>query len=266
MEPAHPHLSIAPLPGSGLGWLRDFFLRTTPLRAAPAVGMVAAAASVLVTVTALLALFPSIMPMFWIGVALAIAIPMSIAPPIAWTLAHLLSELSSARRTVEKLAVTDVLTGASNRRHLHEVGTREVERARRAALPLSLLVLDLDNFKRINDLHGHVAGDAVLQAVGQICLAKARPYDLVARYGGEELVVLLPSTTPDEARLIAERLRHAIAALTVSGRSGEAITPTASIGVASLDAAAASLETLFEKADAAMYEAKRAGKNRVAVA
>ena len=266
MEPASSLVSLVPLPGSGLGWLRDFFLRTTPLRAALAVGMVAAAASVLVTVTALLALFPSITPMFWIGVALAVAIPMSIAPPIAWTLAHLLSELSSARRTVEKLAVTDVLTGASNRRHLHEVGTREVERARRAALPLSLLVLDLDNFKRINDVHGHLAGDAVLQAVGQICLTSARPYDLVARYGGEELVVLLPSTTPDEARLIAERLRHAIATLTVYGRSGEAITPTASIGVASLDAAAASLEALFEKADAAMYEAKRAGKNRVAVA
>ena len=198
-----------------------------------------------------------------ITLGLSFVIPLLIAPPIIITFIGLLHELAAPQRIVETLANTDALTGAYTRRHFDSVGLREFERARRAYTTLSLLVIDLDDFKRINDAYGHLAGDAVLRAVGQACRGAVRPYDSVARYGGEELAVLLPATPPEGAVRLAERLRGAIAALEVEVAPTQLLRVTASVGVASTDGRTESLPALFARADAAMYAAKRAGKNRV---
>jgi diguanylate cyclase (GGDEF)-like protein len=160
-------------------------------------------------------------------------------------------------------AATDELTGLSNHRRFQEVLEREVERARRTGLPLSLVLLDVDHFKRFNDDHGHQCGDRVLQAVGGVLSERCRAGDEPARYGGEELTVILPGTGVAGARTTAEDLRAAIAALELPGGSGDGVLRvTASFGVAELGADLPDRESLIAGADAALYAAKRAGRNR----
>lgn len=168
--------------------------------------------------------------------------------------------------TVRRLAVTDELTGLANHRHFQESLAHEVARAGRLGVPLALLMLDIDDFKLVNDRHGHQQGDAVLRAVADVVRAKVRAIDLPARYGGEELAVILPHMDVDRAATVGQRLRTAIAAARVSGRGGCALTVTASIGIAALGSEVASAGDLVRAADAALYRAKRAGKNCVEVA
>jgi diguanylate cyclase (GGDEF)-like protein len=160
-------------------------------------------------------------------------------------------------------ATTDELTGLTNHRRFHEVLEREVRRARRSGLPLSLALLDVDDFKRFNDEHGHQCGDQVLRAVGAVLRDRSRATDEPARYGGEEMAVILPGTDAAGAHAVAEDLRAAIAALEVP--AGDcALGVTASFGIAQLGSDLPDRETLIAGADAALYEAKRAGKNRTA--
>ncbi len=168
---------------------------------------------------------------------------------------------------VSEQAVTDDLTDLANSRAFREAVDREAARAARFRQELSLLILDLDDFKRINDEHGHPAGDAVLRAVGRILAGESRGIDTAARYGGEEFVVALPETSPDGALEVAERIRAKIEAERVPlPAGGGEVRVTASLGLATLPAAAIDAHDLIAAADAALYEAKRGGKNRVVVA
>lgn len=155
---------------------------------------------------------------------------------------------------VEALARTDALTGLPNRRAWDEHVEAELERARRHGDPLTLAMVDLDHFKRFNDAHGHVAGDELLAEVADVWRGALRAGDVLARYGGEEFAVLLPGCTTDEAVVLLERLRAATP-------RGE----TCSVGMATCEPGD-SAATLGARADAALYEAKRAGRDRVAVA
>jgi diguanylate cyclase (GGDEF)-like protein len=165
---------------------------------------------------------------------------------------------------VSQQAVTDELTGLANNRALRDWLDREAARAGRFRHDLSLLMLDIDDFKRVNDTYGHLQGDAVLRRIGRILTLEARAVDQPARYGGEEFVVGLPETDIQGAEELAERIRARIEATSIPlvGGNGE-ITVTASVGVASIPATASDAHNLVGAADAALYEAKRAGKNRV---
>jgi len=165
---------------------------------------------------------------------------------------------------VQNLALTDPLTGLHNRRSLFEVGRIEFSHAHRMNRPFSCIMLDLDHFKQINDRHGHPAGDLILQEFARRIRVSVRDMDFVARYGGEEIVIVLPETDLAATMLVAERLRTAMAASPMK-ISDRAINVTVSIGVAQKDENTLQLETLIARADQAMYIAKHRGRNRIAV-
>jgi diguanylate cyclase (GGDEF)-like protein len=161
-------------------------------------------------------------------------------------------------------ALLDPLTGLSSYASFAECLPREVRRADRYGGRCSLVVLDLDRFKELNDRHGHATGNELLAAVGRAVLRTKRDTDIAARFGGEELVLLVPGPRA-EAELLAERVRERVATLTVT-RRGREVATTISAGVAEFPADARSAEELFDAADAALYEAKRQGRNRVVAA
>jgi diguanylate cyclase (GGDEF)-like protein/PAS domain S-box-containing protein len=158
----------------------------------------------------------------------------------------------------ERLALTDPLTGLTNRRGAEQVIRREIERVRRYGMDLSLVIFDVDNFKSVNDTHGHGMGDQILRLVATGIADRLRESDLPVRWGGEEFLVVLANTDLDSARICAERIRRSIAALsTPIGRS-----VTISGGVVQL-VVGENLSQVIARADALLYEAKRAGRNRV---
>jgi diguanylate cyclase (GGDEF)-like protein len=163
---------------------------------------------------------------------------------------------------VKSMAIRDALTGLYNYGYFKEALHYEVEKSRRYEMPLSLLFLDIDDFKRINDTLGHVKGDKILRQVGAILKKGSRQADLLCRYGGDEFVVLLSQTPPDQAMVLAERLRQGIARSAMN-RQEQRCKVTVSIGVAGLKPEM-STEDLIKEADTAHYQAKQAGKNRVA--
>lgn len=179
--------------------------------------------------------------------------------------ATLITDITESERQqaeLTRLATTDPLTGIANRRSFFTHAQREVERARRYGPPLGVFVLDLDFFKRVNDTHGHGVGDLVLQAVARHAVSQLRVTDIIARTGGEEFGALLPETPAEEARLAAERLRRAIAALGIEAPAGR-LSITASIGVSSFQADEDRIDAALGRADAALYRAKQSGRNRV---
>lgn len=165
---------------------------------------------------------------------------------------------------VQSLAATDSLTGLHNRRSLFELGRIEFSRAHRMNRPFCCMMLDLDHFKQINDTYGHTTGDQILREFAQRCKHLVREMDLVGRYGGEELIILLPETELKTALQVAERLRASIAGTPVKASNQEACI-TVSIGVATKDEHTLELETLIARADQAMYMAKYRGRNQVAI-
>jgi diguanylate cyclase (GGDEF)-like protein len=162
---------------------------------------------------------------------------------------------------VRRQAVTDELTGLANHGRFQELLQTEMEEVRRYRYPVGLIMLDLDDFKSINDTYGHPQGDVVLEHVARVLRDASREVDIPARYGGEEMAVILPHTNLAGAYAIAERLRRAIQTLSIpTGDGHNALRITASFGVAaSLDG---DKEALISGADAALYVAKRRGKNR----
>jgi diguanylate cyclase (GGDEF)-like protein len=181
-------------------------------------------------------------------------------------LMRLQAELREKNATLARISTTDLVTGLRTRRYVGELLAIEVLRATRYRMPLAVLMADLDHFKRVNDEHGHRAGDAVLAGVGEVIRGALRACDAAGRYGGEEIVIVLPQTDLEGAGVLAERLRQAIehAAFDIGG--GVRLGVTVSIGVAALDGKVRSAEELVEAADAALYGAKAAGRNRVALA
>ena len=162
---------------------------------------------------------------------------------------------------LNEMAISDPLTGSYNRRYFYEMAHTYFDQTQRSARPLSILMIDLDFFKQINDIHGHVRGDQVLQKVAAVCKGLVRSPDIFSRFGGEEFVLAMPETALKDALLVAERLRRAIEALKdqVGG-----VPVTASIGVAdSAGDLGVGLDELLRRADEAMYASKHAGRNRV---
>ncbi|MHB0916947.1 MAG: sensor domain-containing diguanylate cyclase [Thiobacillus sp.] len=173
-----------------------------------------------------------------------------------------LAEKERLVQSLNELATRDGLTGLYNHRTFYTLIGDELARAQRFERPVSLLLLDVDHFKRVNDTYGHLAGDAALRGLGELLGREARAVDRVCRYGGEEIAVILPETDPAAAARFAERLRAAVEAQ-VFGADSEPIRMTVSIGVASWPVHADGAEALVAAADTAMYTAKQDGRNRV---
>jgi diguanylate cyclase (GGDEF)-like protein len=178
------------------------------------------------------------------------------------------SEAEQRTRLAEELfrmATTDQLTGALSRRRLFDLGNYEIAKTTRSQDPLTILLLDLDHFKKINDSHGHSVGDDVLRHFAQIASGIIRKTDIFARYGGEEFVILLPNTAAEAGQEIAERLLATLAGTPLC-IPPITITVTASVGLAQVQPGDEELEQVLLRADSALYEAKRSGRNRVIVA
>jgi diguanylate cyclase (GGDEF)-like protein len=180
---------------------------------------------------------------------------------------RLMRKISEAQQKLVELATIDDLTQLNNRRYFFERFNQEVERAKRYQRPLSCIILDIDYFKRVNDTYGHLSGDQVLIDIAQILKNSCRQSDLAGRYGGEELIILLPETEAAGAMVIADRIRERIERhQTVDGK-GEIIQVTVSMGVASLTRPELEKidknERIIQYADDALLKAKKEGRNRI---
>ena len=174
-------------------------------------------------------------------------------------------ELKELNATLQASSRTDYLTGLSNRREMMERLKAEMSRAKRGCLPLALLMADVDRFKNTNDTFGHEAGDLLLQTIAVTLRAALRDYDVCSRWGGEEFLVLLPETSPEDATVAGEKLRERVARIEVDHEEGCRLRATISLGLASYRPDE-TLTSLLQRADEAMYEAKRLGRNRMEVA
>jgi diguanylate cyclase (GGDEF)-like protein len=174
--------------------------------------------------------------------------------------ATLLSQLEAKNVQLAEMANTDPLTGVSNRGHIEECLANEVARATRFGTTLSVGMVDIDHFKRVNDSFGHPFGDRVIREVARVLSETVRQVDMVGRYGGEEFLVVMPGTGLEGAGVLAERIRAAVAALT---HEPEGHCATLSVGVAQWERDAANWEGLVSRADQALYQAKEEGRNRV---
>ena len=172
-----------------------------------------------------------------------------------------LSRFSGLERKLRRQALIDPLTGVFNRRSFLEFAVKEEARTQRGGKNFAVLMIDIDHFKRVNDIHGHPVGDAVIKELADVATRTLRPSDVLARYGGEEFVVSLPDTTQDQAQMVAERLRQSVEATAVVSDTG-AIRFTISIGIA-ICSHATPLDAAIARADKALYAAKRKGRNRV---
>ena len=181
-------------------------------------------------------------------------------------------ELASINETLRQknielhqISITDSLTGLYNRKHLMETLDKEVTRSERYSHPFSLLVIDIDHFKKYNDTYGHLAGDEVLRRLASVFKKTIRSSDYAARYGGEEFIIILPEISPEQGVEAAERIRREVAEQRFEG-DGEAIAVTISVGVASYPENGGDAETVMRNADEALYEAKKVGRNQVILA
>jgi diguanylate cyclase len=188
-----------------------------------------------------------------------------LAPWVNAFVLRLLFELAQARDELAIRATQDELTGVHNRRHFMDLAERELARCRRYQTAGALLLVDADHFKRINDAHGHVCGDALLCEITRVALASLRQADLLGRFGGEELIVFLPHTDPLGALDVADRIRERVSELKMRWQ-GREVQATVSIGVAALEPGHASLDALIHDADTALFAAKDAGRNCVRAA
>ena len=242
------------------GW-RRVLMRLGPRQAVVAVTLLSIGLSLVVT--AGVGLANGLYPVPWSYMAIAVAVPAIVAPLAVSMIVTLMHEADASRRALRELAVRDGLTNLYNRRFFMARLEAEVARAQRDGTPLSVCMIDVDHFKRINDQRGHATGDDVLERLAAVLIASLRPYDVSARYGGEEFAAVLPGATLEDAARTAERLREAIAEVRIPA-FGDATTPhvTASLGVTALAGGHDSASALLTRADRAMYQAKSGGRNR----
>jgi diguanylate cyclase (GGDEF)-like protein len=187
----------------------------------------------------------------------------SVRPTLEVLASHLAVSLSNARMVhkLETMATTDGLTGLLNKRAILEAGAQKIAAAARFDRKLAVLVVDIDFFKKVNDTHGHDIGDLVIRGLGDILKRQKRTTDLVARFGGEEFVVVCEQTDEKGAMLLAERIREELGKTSFRTPAG-VLAVTCSIGVSTFPEAGASWEALFKAADEALYVSKRSGRNR----
>jgi len=164
------------------------------------------------------------------------------------------------------LSITDVLTGISNRRHVLEEGTKIFLRAQRYQLPLSMLMIDIDHFKRVNDTYGHSTGDRAICQVAHTCRQLVREIDLTGRLGGEEFVIVLPDTSLSGAVNLAERLRKTVEEDKIQADDHSYFSISVSIGVSAYNKSESTFENMLSRSDQALYKAKEMGRNRVVIA
>jgi diguanylate cyclase len=181
---------------------------------------------------------------------------------VVWPLLRMLHDLEAARVHLDVLATRDELTGIYNRRQFLVLADREWARCRRYDMGAALLMLDVDHFKRVNDLHGHLAGDLMLREIARAVADTLRHADFLGRFGGEEFIVFLPHTDTLGALDVAERVRERVAAIALEWR-GERISTTMSVGVGTLASEHDTVGALIADADRALYAAKNAGRNCV---
>ena len=181
--------------------------------------------------------------------------------------AAVIRDISENKKTEDellRLAATDPLTGAFNRREFTSLADQESQRANRYNRPLSIMMLDLDHFKKLNDTYGHAAGDKALQKFTTLCCNTLRTVDVFGRWGGEEFVTLLPETDSEGASIIAERLRKLVSQ-SILVFNDQKISLTTSIGIAQYRSGEVTVEGPLSRADSAVYDAKKAGRNRISV-
>jgi diguanylate cyclase (GGDEF)-like protein len=179
--------------------------------------------------------------------------------------ASLALEMVDLHEQMRKMSITDGLTGLFNHREFYQQLRRELERARRYRHTVSLLIIDVDDFKRFNDRFGHLAGDLALRKIADLLRHCARATDVVARYGGEEFAVILPESTASGALMLAERIKTEVAVYNFLPQVPGEVHLTVSIGIYTAEEGAISEDQLVGYADQATYSAKDAGKNRVVV-
>ena len=170
-----------------------------------------------------------------------------------------------ARKQMEALAMHDSLTGLLNRRAIEEYAEAEFSMAGRKERALSVILLDIDHFKNVNDRFGHKFGDHTLQQVAKILTEDLRNYDRIGRWGGEEFILILPDTQLVDAATVAERVRIQMAELQISLENGETFSVNISLGAACTTGKFSSLTKLIDAADQALYQAKQTGRNRVCI-
>jgi len=196
------------------------------------------------------------------ALALALLCAVTITPMVAWPMLRLLFEIEDKRAHLDVLATRDELTGVHNRRQFLVLADREWSRCRRYEMAAAMLMIDVDLFKRVNDVHGHLAGDLMLREIARAAGDTLRQPDLLGRFGGEEFVVFLPHADTLGALDAAERIRERVAQLSLEWK-GELVRATVSVGVAALDITHESVAALIHDADLALYAAKDAGRNCV---
>jgi diguanylate cyclase (GGDEF)-like protein len=178
---------------------------------------------------------------------------------------RLTKKLSETRHQIEEMAITDALTGLYNRRHVLERFNNEMERARRLQKDLSCIMIDIDDFKQINDTYGHLVGDRALREISEILTGTIRIYDIAGRYGGEEFLIVLPDTNFQDTHILAERIRAGIKTHPVAKSDlTPAIPVTVSLGIATMTGADISVDTMIKRADEGLYKAKGSGRDTVA--
>jgi diguanylate cyclase (GGDEF)-like protein len=225
--------------------------------------LVTAGSTVLSVLTSLIGFWLSGMSPSTFGMAMAIITPMIVAPAASWYLVGLLFRIRELEQQASKLATYDALTDIMNRRAFLQSAESAFRLSQIQRSPLALIFIDLDFFKSVNDTHGHAAGDLVLRSAAVILNNSKRKSDLVARFGGEEFILLLPGTELAGALYLAEQLRLAFKKDELHF-SGKLIRYGASLGVACLDQGdPADLEKLIKQADQALYEAKASGRDKV---
>lgn len=171
--------------------------------------------------------------------------------------------LQIQQKILKDISTHDSLTGLFNKREFTKQLKKEVERSNRYGHAVSLIMADIDHFKDVNDTYGHLAGDKVLRAVADVIHGNVRSVDIAARYGGEEIAIIMPNTSGAKAFMVAEKLRAAIASLGIAIGGGRTINITISMGVATLPEDAEADDELIGRADESLYCAKHAGRNRV---
>jgi diguanylate cyclase (GGDEF)-like protein len=182
---------------------------------------------------------------------------------VMYSILFLMYRNNQSSEVLRRLATTDPLTNAFNRRHFMELMAREQRRADRYDTIYSILMIDIDHFKRVNDTYGHQVGDLAIQAMAEACKRTTRPTDFVGRYGGEEFIVTLTHTDQPGAVKVAERLREAVAEIALPTEQG-ALSFTVSIGISTY-ARKVMIDEVIARADRALYRAKESGRNRVCV-